>query len=107
MYIVTDTQIYSEITEEDLQSITIMPVVIKGDTAQLLEKKYVTRPRQVKPEDVTTQSSMVDSLSNEVALPPTSSSTKNDGYMMPISNMRRDGTEEMTILTEALPVAGR
>ena len=46
-------QIYSEITEEDLHSVTIMqfsPVVTKGDAAELLEKKYVTRPRQVKPE---------------------------------------------------------
>ena len=54
---------------------------------------------------MTTQSSRVDSFSDKViketlALSPTTSSTKNDGYMKTISDMRRDRTEEMTILTE-------
>ena len=76
-----------------------------GDAAELLEKKYVTRPRQAKPENVTTQSSRVGSFGDKVikeamALSPTTSSAKNSGHMVTISNMRGDVTEEMTALTE-------
>ena len=64
----------------------------------------MTRPRQAKTENVTTQISRVEIVGNKVikralALPPTSSSTKNDGQMVTISNMRRDINDEMTILT--------
>ena len=82
----------------------LSPVVTKGDTAELLEKKYVTRPRQSKRENVTAQSSRIDSFGDEVinkvkealALSPTTSSTKNAGHKVTITNMRR----EMTVLTE-------
>ena len=78
-----------------------------GDAAELLEKKYVTRPRQAKPENVTTQSSRVGSFGDKVikeamALSPTTSSAKNSGHMVTISNMRGDVTEEMTALTEEM-----
>ena len=51
---------YSEITKENLLSVTAMqlsPVAAEGDAAELLEKKHVTRPRQAKRKNVTTQSS--------------------------------------------------
>jgi hypothetical protein len=64
-------------------------VVTKGDAVELLEKKYLTRARQNKPENVTAQSSRIDSFGNQVinkfkealALSPTTSSTKNAGGM--------------------------
>ena len=94
---------YSEITDEDLHSATVMqlsPVVTNGNTADLLEKKYATRPRQAKEENVTTQSSKEDSFGEKVIKETLALSPKNDGYMMTISNMRMDGTEEKTILTK-------
>ena len=65
----------------------------------------MTRPRQAKPENVTTQSSRVGSFGDKVikeamALSPTTSSAKNSGHVVTISNMRGDMTEEMTALTE-------
>ena len=51
---------YSEITKENLLSVTavqLSPVAAEGDAAELLEKKQVTRPRQAKRKNVTTQSS--------------------------------------------------
>ena len=50
-------QTHSEITGEDLLSVTASTVNTKGDAAELLEKKHVTRPRQAKRKNVTTQSS--------------------------------------------------
>ena len=94
---------YSEITDEDLHSATVMqlsPVVTNGNTADLLEKKYATRPRQAKEENVTTQSSKEDSFGEKVIKETLALSPKNDGYMMTISNMRMDGTEGKTILTK-------
>ena len=68
----------------------------------------MTRPGQVKLENVTAKSTRIDSFGNKVinkvgealALLPTTSSTKNAGHMVTITNMRRDVTEEMTVLTE-------
>ena len=94
---------YSEITDEDLHSATVMqlsPVVTNGNTADLLEKKYATRPRQAKEENVITQSSKEDSFGEKVIKETLALLPKNDGYMMTISNMRMDGTEEKTILTK-------
>ena len=65
----------------------------------------MTRQRQAKTENVTTQSSRVGSFGDKVikeamALSPTTSSAKNSGHMVTISNMWGDVTEEMTALTE-------
>ena len=65
----------------------------------------MTRPRQTKPENVTTQSLKKDSFGNRVvkealALSSTTSSTKNDDYMVNISNTGRNVTEETTVLPE-------
>ena len=87
---------------EDLHSIAIMqllPVITKGDTGDCLKKKYVTRTRQAKTENVTTQSLRVDSFGDKVvkealALSPTTSSTKNGGYMMTVHYMGMVVTEE-------------
>ena len=57
---------------------------------------------------MTAQSSRIDSFGNkvinkvkeELALSPTTSSTNNAGHMVTITNMRRDVTEEMTVLTK-------
>ena len=49
---------YSEITVEDLHSVTVMqlsPVFTKGDADELLEKKYVQRRRKTKRKYVTTK----------------------------------------------------
>ena len=57
---VTGMHTYSELTKENLLSVTAMqlsPVAAEGDAAELLEKKHVTRPRQAKRKNVTTQSS--------------------------------------------------
>ena len=70
----------------------LSPVVTMGDAAELLEKKYATRQRQAKPENVTTQGSRIDSFGEKVIT--TTSSAKNAGHMVTISNIRGDVTEE-------------
>ena len=89
---VTGMNTYSKITKEDLYSVTDMqlsPMVFNSDAAKLMEKKYVTRPRQAKRENVSTQRSGEDGFGDKVikeaeALSPTTSSTKNGSYMMTV-----------------------
>ena len=77
----------------------LSPEVTKRDTRDFLEKKYETRPRQDKPENVTNQSSRLDIFGDKVimevlALTLTDSPTKNDSRMVTVSSLGRDVTDD-------------